>query len=338
MGTPEEIMPYSLTYIRIYFIGMIANLIYNMGAGILRAIGDSRRPLYFLILSCFINIVLDLLFVVVFHWDVAGAALATIISQICSAILVSIVLMRSNNDYKLQLKQIRFHKEVLKKIVYIGLPAGIQSLMYSTSNLFIQTNVNSFGTNTVAAWSAYSKIDGIFWMTMSSFGISVTTFVGQNFGAGKKERVNKGIRICLTMAMATAIVMSIILYFMGSYVYLLFTDDKSVISIGTMMLRYMVPFYFTYVCIEIFSGSLRAMGDAILPMVISLLGICVLRIIWLQAAVPIWTNIKTVMFSYPLTWIITSILFVSYYLIRKKNFNKLCMDKGENIFLEIQEN
>ncbi len=318
MGTPKEIIPYSLTYIRIYFIGMIANLVYNMGAGILRAIGDSKRPLYFLILSCFINIVLDLLFVVVFHWNVAGAALATIISQICSAILVSIVLMRTNNDYKLELRKIRFHKEILKKIIYIGLPAGVQSLMYSTSNLFIQSNVNSFGTDTVAAWSAYSKIDGIFWMTMSAFGISVTTFVGQNYGAGKKERVDKGIRVCLTMAVSTAIVMSIILYFMGSYIYLLFTDDKSVISMGTVMLRFMVPFYVTYVCVEIISGSLRAMGDAIKPMIISLFGICVLRIIWLQTAVPIWRDIKTVMFSYPLTWFITSILFVSYYLIRRK--------------------
>lgn len=318
MGTPEDIMPYSVTYIRIYFLGMIANLIYNMGAGILRAIGDSKRPLYFLILSCFINIVLDLLFVVVFHWDVAGAAIATVISQICSAVLVSIVLMRTNNVYKLYLKKIRFDKEILKKVTYIGLPAGIQSLMYTTSNIFIQSNVNSFGTDTVAAWTAYEKIDGIFWMTMSAFGISVTTFVGQNFGAGKKVRVNKGIRICLTMALATAIVMSILLYFIGSYVYLLFTDDKSVIKIGTMMLKLMVPFYVTYVCVEIFSGTLRAMGDAIIPMIISLLGICVLRIIWLQTAVPIWRDIKTVMFSYPITWVITSALFVSYYLIRKK--------------------
>lgn len=329
MGTPEDIIPYSLTYIRIYFIGMVANLIYNMGAGILRAIGDSKRPLYFLILSCFINIILDLLFVVVFHMNVAGAAIATILSQICSAIMVSVVLMRTNNDYKLQLKQIRFHKEILKKIIYIGLPAGIQSLMYSTSNLFIQSNVNSFGTDIVAAWSAYGKIDGTFWMTMSSFGISVTTFVGQNFGAGKKERVSKGIRICLSMALATAIIMSIILYFMGSYVYLLFTDDKSVISLGTMILRFMVPFYLTYVCVEIFSGSLRAMGDAIMPMIISLLGICVLRIIWLQAAVPIWRNIKTVIFSYPLTWVVTSTLFVTYYLIRRKKLNKLCLANVE---------
>lgn len=318
MGTPEDVMPYSLTYIRIYFLGMIANLIYNMGAGILRAIGDSKRPLYFLIASCFINIVLDLLFVVVFKWSVAGAAIATIISQICSAIFVSMVLIKSKDTYKLNLLQIKFHKEILKKILYIGLPAGFQSLMYSTSNLFIQTNVNSFGTNTVAAWSAYSKIDGVFWMTMGSFGVAVTTFVGQNFGAGNKDRVYKGIRICLAMAMGTALAMSSVLYLVGSNIYLLFTDDITVISIGTTMLRFMVPFYITYVSVEIFSGSLRAMGNVILPMFISLFGICVIRIIWLSLAVPIFKDIKTVMFSYPLTWMITSLMFITYYLYNKK--------------------
>lgn len=318
MGTPKEVMPYSLTYIRIYFIGMIANLVYNMGAGILRAIGDSKRPLYFLIVSCVINIVLDLLFVVVFHWSVAGAALATIISQLCSAIFVSVTLMKTTDAYQLQLNKIRFHKDVLRKIIYIGLPAGVQTLMYSVSNLLIQTNVNSFGTDTVAAWSAYSKIDGVFWMTMSSFGISVTTFVGQNFGAGKKERVSKGIRVCLAMATVSAIAMSVSLYFFGRYIYLLFTDDSSVVEIGTMMLQFMVPFYITYVCVEVLSGSLRAMGEVLIPMIISLLGICVLRIVWLQVAVPVYNDMKTVMFCYPLTWMVTSVLFIVYYFIRKK--------------------
>ena len=192
MGTPDEIMPYSLIYIRIYFGGMIANLIYNMGAGILRAIGDSKRPLFFLIISCFVNIVLDLLFVIEFHWGVMGVAIATVISQICSATLVCVVLMRTEECYKLNLKLISFHSEMLKRIIHIGLPAGFQSLMYTLSNVLIQTNMNSFGTNTIAAWTAYGKIDGIFWMSMGSFGIAVTTFVGQNFGAGKNDRVRKG--------------------------------------------------------------------------------------------------------------------------------------------------
>lgn len=313
IDTPEEIMPYSLTYIRIYFAGMIANLIYNMGSGILRAAGDSKKPLYFLIVSCFINIALDLLFVTIFHWDVMGVAMATVISQICSAILVCITLIRTKECYRLDIRRIRFHKQMLNKIVRIGLPAGFQSLMYSASNVVIQSSVNSFGTDTVAAWTAYGKIDGLFWMIMSSFGISITTFVGQNYGAGKEERVKKGIRVCMIMAMATAIVLSILLYFCGSYIYVLFTRDELVIQKGMEILQFLVPTFFTYVAIEILSGSLRGMGNAFIPMLITCFGVCVLRIAWIYTAVPIHRDIKTVIFSYPLTWAATSILFVLYF-------------------------
>lgn len=320
MGTPEDIIPYSLTYLRIYFLGMIPNLLYNVGTGILRAVGDSRSPLYYLIISCMVNIVLDLLFVVVFHWDVAGVAIATVISQICSAVLITLKLMKTTDTYKLDLKKIGFHKEIVKKIIAIGLPAGFQSLMYTSSNVLIQSNVNSFGTDTVAAWTAYGKIDGVFWMTINSFGISVTTFVGQNFGAGKWDRVKKGIRACLFMAVGASLAMSTLLYNFGDSILLLFTKEQVVIDLGTQILQFMVPFYVTYVCVEIFSGTLRAMGDAFMPMLISLFGICVLRFIWLYTAVPIWRDIKTVIASYPITWIITSILFVAYYFIRR---NKL---------------
>ncbi len=313
IDTPEEIMPYSLTYIRIYFAGMIANLIYNMGSGILRAAGDSKKPLYFLIVSCFINIALDLLFVTIFHWDVMGVAMATVISQICSAILVCITLIRTKECYRLDIRRIGFHKQMLNKIVRIGLPAGFQSLMYSASNVVIQSSVNSFGTDTVAAWTAYGKIDGLFWMIMSSFGISITTFVGQNYGAGKEERVKKGIRVCMIMAMATAIVLSILLYFCGSYIYVLFTRDELVIQKGMEILQFLVPTFFTYVAIEILSGSLRGMGNAFIPMLITCFGVCVLRIAWIYTAVPIHRDIKTVIFSYPLTWAATSILFVLYF-------------------------
>jgi len=313
MGTPDEIMPYSLIYIRIYFGGMIANLIYNMGAGILRAIGDSTRPLYFLIASCGVNIVLDLLFVIVFHWGVMGVAIATVISQICSACLVCQVLIRTKESYKLYIKQIRFHRIILNKIIHIGLPAGFQSLMYSVSNVLIQSSMNSFGTDVIAAWTAYGKIDGIFWMTMSSFGISVTTFVGQNFGAGKDDRVKKGVRVCLIMAMSIAVVMSAFLYFGGSYVYQLFTSDELVIEKGVEILRFLVPTFCTYVFVEIFSGALRGMGNAFIPMLLTCFGVCVLRIVWIFAAVPIWPDVKTVIFSYPLTWVTTSILFIIYY-------------------------
>ncbi len=313
MGTPEDIMPYSLIFIRIYFGGMIANLVYNMGAGILRAVGDSRRPLYFLIASCALNIVLDILFIVGFKWSVAGAGVATVISQIFSAVLICLALMHTGECYKLNLRKIRFHREMLNRIVHIGIPAGFQSLMYSLSNLLIQSNMNRFGIDTIAAWAAYGKIDGIFWMIMGSFGISATTFVGQNFGAGKNDRVKRGIRVCFIMAMSVAAGLSIILSFGGSYIYRLFTNDKLVIEKGMEILHFLVPTYCTYVSIEIFSGSLRGMGNALIPMLLTCFGVCVLRIIWIFAAVPVWPDMRTVIFSYPLTWSVTSILFIIYY-------------------------
>jgi putative MATE family efflux protein len=313
MGTPDEIMPYSLTYIRIYFAGMIANLIYNMGAGILRAIGDSKRPLYFLMISCAVNIVLDLLFVIVFHWAVMGVALATVISQICSAICVCITLMKTKECYKLQLKQIRFHREMLNKIIHIGLPAGFQSVMYSSSNVIIQASMNSFGTNTIAAWTAFGKIDGIFWMAMNAFGISITTFVGQNFGAGKYDRVKKGTRVCLTMAISVAVGLSILLYFGGIYIYELFTKDTLVIEKGLEILQFLAPTFCTYVFIEIYSGALRGMGNSFIPMILTCLGVCALRVLWVFTVVPIWPSVRTVIFSYPFSWTVTSILFIAYY-------------------------
>ncbi len=314
MGTPEEVMPHSLTYIRIYFGGMIANLFYNIGAGILRAIGDSKRPLYFLITSCFLNIVLDLLFVVVFHWGVMGVAVATVLSQVCSAALVFLTLSRTKECYRLQASKIRFHKELLKKIIRIGIPAGFQSLMYTSSNIIIQSGINSFGTDTIAAWTAYAKIDGIFWMTMNAFGISITTFVGQNYGAGKTDRIKKGVRVCLQMCMTVAILLSVIMYFGGPYVYYLFTDDGSVLKIGIGILRFLVPTFCAYVPVEILSGSLRGMGNSLIPMILTGLGVCLLRVIWIFTAVPIWRDIKILILSYPLAWVVTSILFIIYFL------------------------
>jgi Na+-driven multidrug efflux pump len=190
--------------------------------------------------------------------------------------------------------------------------------MYSVSNVLIQSSINQFGTDTIAAWAAYGKIDGIFWMIMGSFGISVTTFVGQNYGAGKNDRVKKGILVCLIMAMSAAISLSILLSFGGTYIYRWFTQDDQVIKKGMEILHFLVPTYCTYVSIEIFSGSLRGMGSAVIPMILSCFGVCVLRILWIFTAVPIWTDIRTVIFSYPLTWTVTSILFIIYFLIYKK--------------------
>ncbi len=331
MGTPADVMAPAVTYIRIYFAGMIGNLIYNMGSGILRAVGDSKRPLYFLMTSCLTNIVLDVLLVVVLRMGVAGAALATILSQALSAVLVIWVLMRAEDMYRLEIRKIRLEPGMFGRIIRIGLPAGLQSVMYSSSNVLIQSSVNSLGTDTVAAWTAYSKIDSIFWMIINAFGISITTFVGQNYGAGKWSRVRKGLRVCLGMSAAATVVLSLFLYYAGIYFYFLFTSDQAVIQIGIHMLRYLVPVYFTYIIIEILSGALRGVGDCWIPTVICCVGICALRVAWVMFAVPLHRDIETIMFSYPLTWTVTSILFVLYYFLfsKMKGMGKEKMLYGE---------
>ena len=313
MNTPPETMADSIIYIRVYFCGMVGNLVYNMGAGILRAMGDSKRPLYFLIASCLVNIVLDIFFVIALGMGVLGVALATILSQLFSAALVCISLSRLEEEIRMRFKEIRFHGWVVKRILAIGLPAGAQTLTYSLSNMIVQADVNYFGTSTVAAWTAYSKVDAVFWMVVSSFGVSVTTFVGQNYGAGYFSRVRKGVRQCLLMKAATSLVITVILLPGGKYLLGLFTKDQEVLTIGMEMIRFLAPFYITYVCVEIFSGALRGMGDALIPMLLSFGGICILRSGWLLAAVPVWNHMKTVMFSYPLTWVTTSVLFAVYY-------------------------
>lgn len=318
MDTPADVLGPSIVYIRIYFVGIVGNLIYNMGAGILRAVGDSKRPLYFLIASCLTNILLDVLFVVVLHMGVAGAALATILSQALSSVLVIIVLMRTRDMHHLNLRSIRLDGRMLNRIIRIGFPAGLQSIMYSSSNVIIQASVNSLGTDTVAAWTAYSKIDSVFWMIVSAFGISVTTFVGQNYGAGRQDRVHKGVKVCMGLTFGATFLISFLLYHWGVYCYELFTEDPAVVEIGIGMMRYLVPVYFTYVSIEILSGALRGVGDCWIPMLLCCVGVCVLRIVWIAAAVPLRRDIYNIMFSYPLTWVVTSILFVVYYLFFSK--------------------
>ncbi len=347
MGTPENIMNYSLIYMIVYFVGLIPNLLYNVGSGILRAVGDSKRPMYFLIVCCLANVVLDLLFVLVFQWGVFGAAAATCMAQFISGGLVYLSLSQAEDDrYRLIRKRIRLHGELLKEIVVIGIPAGLQSVMYSVSNIVIQASVNTFGTDTIvigipaglqsvmysvsniviqasvntfgtdtiAAYTAYGKIDGIFWMIMGAFGVAITTFVGQNFGARKINRIHKSVKVCLAMALGTAVGMSVILMGTSRWIYRLFTQDAAVIEVGMQMLLYLAPYYFTYVCIEVLSGAVRGTGDSIIPMIMTCMGVCVLRVVWIWIAVPLNPTIENVLFSYPLTWSLTSVLFVLYYL------------------------
>ena len=314
MGTPEDVLPDALTYIRIYFAGMIPSLIYNIGSGLLRAVGDSRRPLMFLIAACMTNIVLDVLFVAGFEMGVAGAAWATILSQLVSAVLVIYALTGTHNAYRLEIRKIRFHLPILKEIIKIGLPGGLQSVMYSTSNMIIQAGINGLGTSVMAAYTAYGKLDSFFWTVISAFGVAVTTFVGQNFGAQNYDRVKKSVTTCLAMAAGATIFLSAMLLTFGENLYHLFSDDTVVIGYGMQMLRQLAPVYILYIGIEVFSGSLRGVGDSLVATVITLGGVCVLRLIWLLVIVPMNTTLQMILLSYPITWSITSAMFIIYYL------------------------
>ena len=314
MQTPEEIMAYSLTYLRIYFIGVIPQMIYNMGSGLLRAVGDAKRPLYYLIAACGVNIVLDLLFVVIFSWEVMGVAVATNLYQQVSANHVSYTLIRSDTLYQLHPREIRLNPTILKEIIIIGLPAGLQSVMYAISNVIIQSSINAYGTNSIAAWTAYGKIDGLFWMVMGAFGVAITTFVGQNFGARKLDRVHKSVKISILMASITAIAISCLFLSTGQFIYRLFTNDAQVIEIGMQILWILGPFYVCYVCIELLSGAMRGCGESFVPMVMTALGICGLRIAWIAYYMPQNVLLDKILQCYPITWIVTSIFFILYYL------------------------
>lgn len=315
MKTPEDVMGHAVVYIRIYFLGIIVNLVYNMGAGILRAVGDSRRPLYFLIASCFTNIILDVLLVAVLRMGVAGAALATITSQLLSAVLVVRALMKTDDMYKLEWKKVRIDQRMLQRIVRIGIPAGMQSVMYNISNVIIQAGVNTLGTDNVTAWATYGKVDGLYWMMINALGISATTFVGQNFGAGRLDRVRKGAGACMVIGVVLTASVGVVLYNGGHLLVELFTTDRQVQAISMDLLHFMVPTFITYIAIEILSGTLRGVGDAWMPLVITGIGVCAVRVLWIMLVLPHYHTIIGAAFCYPLTWSLTTVAFVIYYYI-----------------------
>lgn len=314
MGTPSDVIGMSATYLRVYFLGMIPQMLYNMGTGVLRAVGDSKRPLYFLIIASFVNIALDLLFIAVFRWGVAGAALATILSQTVSAALTLLCLKRyADMPWDLQLAKVRLEGPVVREITAIGLPSALQGTMYSLSNIIIQSGINSFGTTVMAAWSVYGKIDSLYWMCMAAMGTATMTFAGQNFGAGLYARVRRGNWVCLSIAATLALTVTSIFYPSAHFLFSLFSDDASVIAQGIQIIHFLTPFYILYVCVEVFAGTLRGCGDVKTPTIITMLGVCVIRVFWLLVIVPRFHSVTMVEVSYPITWTISSVMFVLYY-------------------------
>ncbi len=317
IGTPESIFNQAIIYLRIYFAGILPLILFNISSGILRAVGDTKRPLYFLIAGMITNIILDLLFIGVLGWGIKGAAFATVIAQAVSMILTCRCLIKTTDSYKLHIKQIRFSLPILKRMLSIGFPAGIQSVMYSLSNIIIQANINALGTDTIAAWAAFGRIDSFYWMILNAFGLALTTFAGQNYGAKNYKRVLSGTKQCTFIAFCMAICISTLMWIFARQIFSLFVTDPIVIDIGEKMVRFFAQFFIIFIPIEVLSGALRGAGKTFVPTIISALCICLFRVIWLAVAVPHNQTIFTIMLCYPITWVLASGTITIYYM-RKK--------------------
>lgn len=313
LQSPDDTLLDATAYLRIVFAGVIPQLLYNIEAGILRAVGDSRSPFIYLLISCVSNIVLDLVFVVVFRLEVVGVAVATVLSQVISAVLATVKLMRCREAYRISLREIRIDRRLLGRMMHIGIPAGLQSSMYGVSNMILQVYVNLLGTTVVAAWSLSGKLDGFYWACSSAAGTAVMNFAAQNFGANRMDRVKSGTKLSLWLFVAVTLGFSVILLAIGRPVLPIFTDDAAVVDTTWLIMLYIVPTYFTWTFIEILSGVLRGVGDSVVPVVICGLGICLLRVVWIVIAYRIAPTLLTVSLSYPISWVVTDIAFLIYY-------------------------
>ena len=314
MQTPEDVIDQASAYLRIFFTGMIPTIIYNMGTGVLRAIGDTRRPLYYLAVCTSLNVLLDLLFVAVFHWGVAGAAWATVLSQYLSAGLVLWNLTNTEGCYRLFWRQIRFHWETLGRIVRVGLPAGAQSVVISLSNVIIQSQINLFGSMAVGGFAAAMKIDGFLFTILNAFALSTATFVGQNIGAGRYDRVKKSVHASMFMSLLLIIPLSAVLLLWGRQVLSLFNEDPQVIEYGFKLMRLVACAYWLFTIGEILSGAVKGAGSATVPMIISTICMCAVRIIWIIVMFSVvGRNLMVLYLCYPVAWVLNMACITIYY-------------------------
>lgn len=313
MKTPENVLPLSITYFRIYFFGSFFSLTYNVCAGILQAVGDSKSPLRFLIIASITNIVLDLVFVGVFNLGVAGAAVATVISQMLSAVMGFRKLVKSEDYYKLHLNKIRFDLSRLKEILHQGIPSGINNSIISIANVVVQSNINAFGDTAMAGCGSYSKIEGFIFIPIMSFAMAITTFIGQNLGAENHERALKGSRFGILAAVVSAEILGVILWLTCPWVIPLFNDDPAVVAIGVNQMRTESLFFFTLAFAHAVSAVMRGAGRAKMPMYTMLLCWCIIRVTYITVAVKFFPVIETVYWAYPLTWFLSCIIFAFYY-------------------------
>ena len=309
MNTPGEVIDLSSLYLRIYFAGMPANMIYNFGSAILRSVGDTRRPLIYLIIAGVLNVILNLFFVIVLHMDVEGVALATIISQAVSATLVVICLMRSEGGLRLTLKKLRIAGDTLKEIARIGLPAGFQGVLFSISNVMIQSSINAFGATVMAGSSAAGNLEGFVYVGMNAFHQAAVSFSSQNLGAGEYKRIWRIAAACQVCVTVVGLLMGVGVWFFGSELLRIYTTSQEVVNAGLVRLSYVCLPYALCGMMDVMTGSLRGIGYSVMPMLVSILGICVFRVAWIATVckLPACSDIDFVYLSYPISWIITLI-------------------------------
>lgn len=314
METPEDVLPEAKLYLTIYFAGISGLLLYNMGSGILRAVGDSRRPLYFLIFSALLNTAFDLLFVVVFHLGVAGVAAATVLAQVFSAILVLATLTRDDSAYGIRWKNLGIRKAELSQILSIGLPSGVQQAITAFSNVFVQSYINAFGSACMAGYSSYNKLDAFILIPVQAIALASTTFVGQNWGANKPERARQGVRQALIISLIATVTLSVGMVLLSRPLLRLFSPDNDVIDYGVRFINLVTPFYFTICFNQIFGGALRGIGNAKAPMIIMLSSFVVFRQIYLFITKLLEVGFVAVALAYPMGWIVCSSLLAICYL------------------------
>lgn len=312
MNTPEEVLMDAVTYLRLYSAGMVFNVIYNMAAGILNAAGNSRRSLGYLAIASVTNLILDLFFIVGMKMGIAGAAIATNIGQMISCVLAIWFLVRAQTDYKVYLNKIKIHKSTAGLIIKIGLPTGFQNMVISLSNILVQSSVNSFGANAMAGFGAYMKVDGFNVLPVTSFGMAATTFVGQNYGAGKLERVKRGMWITLGIGIIYTITTGILLLTFSEAIMHLFSNDAAVIAYGQQAMRFFCPFYWVLSILHALSGTVRGTGKSIPPMIVLLVSLCLFRVLWVQFVMPNIASIEGIFMLYPISWAIGSGLMIIY--------------------------
>jgi putative MATE family efflux protein len=328
LQTPKGVYSLAIDYLKICFLGITFQLLYNIGTAILRALGNTKDPLYFLIFSCILNLILDILFIVYFGWGVKGAAIATLISQILATLLVMYKIMSLDDNCKLSLKQIKIYKGYTKDIFLVGLPAGLQAIFMSISSLIIQSSINSFGAEAMAGMTIFAKVEGFLYFPLFSLGLAVTGFVGQNFGAKEYERVKEGINISLKISVYTSLIFIIILNIFAPYILKLFTNDAAVIKVGLESIRIVFPSYVLYAMNQIYIGSLRGIEKTFEPMLISLFAHCIFRVIWCFVLLQYFHDMKVIYSSYSVSIVL---MFVLYYTSYKRNIYKKYFNKKEVI-------